>query len=285
MKKYQITAVVVILCAELVFIVLGFSLFRRNSQSVVNPARHILKSISIITEDSLKLTAWHGSPKGDPQGVLVLVHGVRSSRSAMVNEALAWYDRGFAVLLPDLRAHGESEGDYISYGVSERLDVLASVKSARELYPQSSVGVIGFSLGGASALSPEVNANIDFLIIQSVFSSLERAIENRLKHRFGALAAILMPIFSVHIPLFTGLSADYFKPLEWIKDITVPIYIMNGEKDWRAAPAEAYDLASASGENEYFWIVPNAGHEPVYYIAGEAYLDSVETFIKKKKNR
>ena len=34
-----------------------------------------------------------------------------------------YYDRGFDILLPDARGHGESDGDYMGYGWPDRTPV------------------------------------------------------------------------------------------------------------------------------------------------------------------
>ncbi|MEI3599645.1 MULTISPECIES: hypothetical protein [unclassified Oceanobacillus] len=34
-----------------------------------------------------------------------------------------YYDRGFDILLPDARGHGESDGDYMGYGWHDRTPV------------------------------------------------------------------------------------------------------------------------------------------------------------------
>jgi len=86
------------------------------------------------------------------QGAIVLMHGVWSNRRTMVQRARVLHEHGFAVLLFDFQAEGESPGKHITFGHLEGLDAAAAVAFARQRLPGERVGAIGVSLGGAAAL-------------------------------------------------------------------------------------------------------------------------------------
>ncbi len=67
--------------------------------------------------------------------VVIICHGVGSCKERQVGLAWLLVRRGFNVLLFDFRGHGQSEGNLITYGDRERLDVLAAVRWLRQEHP------------------------------------------------------------------------------------------------------------------------------------------------------
>ncbi|MDW7650471.1 MAG: alpha/beta hydrolase [Bacillota bacterium] len=62
-------------------------------------------------------------------------------------------ERGYNVLLPDNRGHGESQGHYIGFGRHDRLDCLQWVDEIISRNGEDSVIVLhGVSMGGATVL-------------------------------------------------------------------------------------------------------------------------------------
>ena len=77
----------------------------------------------ITSRDGLKL---HGYfyPNGDqPKKFVIGIHGYRSySRPEYAPYVEFYRSLGYSMLLPDDRAHAPSEGEYIGFGVLDRLD-------------------------------------------------------------------------------------------------------------------------------------------------------------------
>ena len=65
-------------------------------------------------------------------GVVLLVHSIRSNRLEMLSRARFLNKHGYGVLLIDLRAHGETPGKRITFGVRESADVEAAVGFLRK---------------------------------------------------------------------------------------------------------------------------------------------------------
>jgi pimeloyl-ACP methyl ester carboxylesterase len=65
-------------------------------------------SLTFESKSGAKLSAWFVS--GSPgTGAILLLHGIRSNKGAMLPRARFLNALGFSVLLVDLQAHGESE--------------------------------------------------------------------------------------------------------------------------------------------------------------------------------
>ena len=128
----------------------------------------------LTTEDGLDVVAYEVYVD-DPHAVVIYLSGIHNpSVTAFFGHARMLHDRGYAAILLEMRAHGESEGDVIALGFEEYLDVQAVVDYIKDddRYEDTPIVVHGLSMGGAVAINavgqiPE----IDGLISMSAYSS------------------------------------------------------------------------------------------------------------------
>lgn len=83
-----------------------------------------------------------------PNKVLVLLHGWGRNNHSMLSYGMAFAQLGYRVILPDLRGHGESSGDWVSFGAQEAEDI-ATLLTRLNI---QSFDLIGFSLGASTGL-------------------------------------------------------------------------------------------------------------------------------------
>src|SRR5262249_53966085 len=143
-----------------------------------------------------------GNPGG---GAIILMHGVWSSRLSMVKRASTLHAHGFAVLLFDFQAHGESPGRHITYGHLEARDAAAAVDFVRHRATGEEIGAIGVSLGGAATLLGPRPLALDALVLESVYPDIDSGLGNRLRIGLGPLMGdlftpILVPSFELLLP-------------------------------------------------------------------------------------
>ena len=81
------------------------------------------QTVQITAADGLRLNGVYYPNAGSHLWVIAL-HGYRGSHTGATNLAQHYYDAGYQVLTPDLRACGDSEGDYVGMGWLDRKDVL-----------------------------------------------------------------------------------------------------------------------------------------------------------------
>ena len=151
------------------------------------------EAITFRSESGSMIRGWlsRGTTHG---GVVLLLPGVRANRLAMVDRALVLHAAGYSTLLIDFQATGESPGDAITFGWRERLDVIAAVQTLRRMLPGEPIGIIGTSLGGAATLLAAPALDVQAVVLEAVYPSIEVAVENRLRMRFGTLGATLSPL-------------------------------------------------------------------------------------------
>ena len=175
----------------------------------------------------------------------------------MVQRARVLHQHGFAILLFDLQAHGESSGGRITFGRLEGLDAAAAVRFVRGRLPGERVGVIGVSLGGAAAVLGPESLRVDALVLESVYPSIDAALANRLRAGLGSVAGplltpLLAPAFKLLLPPVLGVTPAELRPVDRIREVRAPVLVASGDADDRTTPGRCSSTRrsrSASGRS------------------------------------
>src|SRR3954469_19191753 len=131
---------------------LGSSLLAPANRNVGPPPADLNAfTITIPSESGSNLATWY-VPAANACATVILLHPIRGDRRSMLGRARLFHDASYAVLLPDLQAHGESPGQQITMGFLELHDVRAAVDYARKTNPAHRIAVLGWSLGGAATI-------------------------------------------------------------------------------------------------------------------------------------
>jgi len=239
-----------------------------------------VESVSIPTNDGQFVSGWWIQGKADKPSVLLL-HGVRSNRMAMIGRARSLVARGYSVLLLDLQAHGESPGKVITLGLRESLGVEAGREWILKKNPGRKIGVIGVSLGGASVLLGKMPCGFDAVVLEAVYSNIHRAIRNRLSIRFGRLAPYLVPLLEMQLQPRTGISPEQLAPVDHISQLGAPVLILAGDHDRHTNIDESEEMYRRAKNPKFIWVVPNASHEDFYARIPSQYDEHVIGFLER----
>ncbi len=216
---------------------------------------------------------------GRGKGAIILMHGVRDSRLGMVERAKFLSAAGHSILLFDFQAHGESEGEQITFGYLENRDAQAAVKFVHEKLPQEKIGVIGVSLGGAATLLAEPKLTVDAIVLESVYPTIEQAIQNRFHHYLFFVGDAIAPLFVKQLQPRLGITPQALHPIEKIHALLMPKFIVAGSADKHTPLGESQQLFQAASEPKELWIVDGAGHEDLYRFAKQEYEQRVLKFF------
>ena len=265
-------------------VVAGLAL-AQPTQSTINapPADLNARVISFASQSGAVLHGWMSAGKPGC-GVVVLLHGVRANRTAMVRRAMFLHQQGFGVVLFDFQAHGESVGRHITFGHLEGLDAASAVTYAHQAFPGERVGVIGVSLGGAAALLGPKPLDVDGLVLESVYADINSALRNRLRVRLGRVIGplvtpILAPLLEWVMPPILGTQISDLRPIEHAGEIAAPVLIASGTEDAYTPIAEARALSARAPAPKQFWAVENAAHVDLEAFGPDAYWRHVLPFL------
>ena len=116
-------------------------------------------------------------PKKDAKGTILLFHGYKSCWQIDFGLVLPYYydTLGYSLLLVDQRAHGSSQGKYLTFGVRERLDVLSWATYMGQKLGQNAPLILGgLSMGATTVLLSscfDFPANVRAVIADCGFTS------------------------------------------------------------------------------------------------------------------
>lgn len=213
------------------------------------------------------------------------MHGARANRLSMVGRMQMLHEAGYATLAFDFQAHGESDGDRITFGSLESLDAEAAVAWMRQRLPAERIGVIGVSLGGAAALLAEHRLPVDALVLESVYPDIDRAVADRLSLYLGGLGALTAQAFVTAGELVTGVSAGDLRPIDRIGGLGFPVLVIAGTEDRRTPLDESREMLARAPEGTWMWEVEGADHVDLAAFAGPEYERRALAFLAHSLRR
>ena len=205
------------------------------------------------------------------QGAILLMHGVRDSRLSMLERARFLAAARYTVLLFDFQAHGESNGEQITFGYMESRDAQAAVKFVCDTLPGEKIGIIGVSLGGAATLLAEPKMDVEAIAIEMVYPTIQRAIDNRMRHYLSFVGGWLTPLFIAQLKPRLGIAPEVLQPINKIGNLTMPKLIIAASEDKHTPLNESQDLFNAAAAPKELWVVNGAAHENLHRFAKEEY--------------
>jgi len=282
MKK--IIKALILLFIFSIFIIYSIGTFLTKSHptnigSISNDLKHT-RAVSFPSKSDSKLSGWLLEAKQGKGGILLL-HGVRSNRLQMLSRARFLQKAGYDVLLFDFQAHGESTGKQITFGHLESLDAEAAYDYLEDRLCNPTIGVIGVSLGGASALLGEVKLKAKVMILESVYPSIEEAIDNRLGIYLGVIGSYFSPLLTMQIEPRLGVGLNGLKPIEHLKSVIGATFIISGEDDKHTTVEESKKMFSMANEPKALWIVEGKGHVDFSEALGKVYEEKVLDFLEE----
>lgn len=237
------------------------------------------RAIQFQSHSGATINGWFIRGK-ERAGAVILMHGVRANRLSMLDRARFLSHAGFSVLLFDFQAHGESSGDYITFGYLESRDAQAAVEFLRTNAQGEKIGVIGISMGGAATLLASPSLDVNAIVLEMVYPTINQAVSNRLTMRLGQCAGMLTPLLTWQLKSRLGIDADALRPIHKVGEITVPKLFIVGAEDQHTTLEESRQMFNAAAEPKELWIVERAAHVDLYAEKKEEYEQRVLSFFK-----
>lgn len=252
----------------------------RNQEIPLPPASLGATEVSFHSESDSVIAGWL-IPGVSGKGAILLLHGIGANRMATLRRAEFLHARGFTVLAIDLSAHGRSTGDVITFGYREAHDVEAAVAYLAQHANGEKIGAIGVSLGGAALLSARPATPLSAIAIESVYSTIETASENRLRARFGAAGNYLKYLLLWQLQLRLGIDPAKMRPIERLSSIKIPIFIASGVEDLHTTLAESEAMCAHANQPKVCWFVPGAAHVDLHSFVRAEYEARIGEFFRQ----
>jgi len=244
------------------------------------PSDLIGTSIEFPSKSGATLHGWL-IPGKRGAGAIVLMHGVRANRLSMIDRARFLARAGYTVLLFDFQAHGESTGTHITFGYLESMDAQSAVSYLHANAPGERVGVIGVSMGGAATLLSSPQLDVNAMVLEMVYPTIDQAISDRLTTRFGKAAKLVVPLLAWQLKPRLGVSASELRPIDNVGQISAAKLFIAGSEDKYTPLNESRQMFESARDPKEFWIVNGAGHEDLYRLEGTEYERRVLEFFSR----
>ncbi len=245
---------------------------------------HDLKDYSVTSYDGLTLRA-KMLPKEGARGIVILMHGYRSNPLHDFSLAVKEYYRmGFSCLMPYQRAHGDSEGKYICFGVKERRDVVSWCEKMDKEFPSVPVILDGMSMGATSVMMAAglgLPANVRGVVADCGFTSAREILESVMKSKFNMAPFPFLYTTALAVRIFARFGIGSVSTEEELKKNTLPLLIVHGEDD-RFVPYSMSERNFAAAKDfcdAKFLSFPGAGHGMSFLSDRERYTEEVEKFV------
>ncbi len=189
---------------------------------------------------------------------------------------------GRNALIIDQRAHGESDGMTITFGINEAKDCLAWIDYAVKRFGEDSKLIItGVSMGAATvmlAAGKKLPENVVCVLADCGYTSAEEIIK-KVIDEMGLPSNILYPFVKLGAKLFGNFDPDENSPLEAMKKSKVPVIFIHGDDDAFVPCDMSRRLYEAcASEKKKLVTVKGAGHGLAFPVDKELYLSSLREF-------
>lgn len=217
--------------------------------------------------------------------IVICVHGFTGSgKKDFASLAQAYYKNGYNVLLVDNRAHGQSEGKYVGFGVLDRLDLRNWVKYVINRFGSNvQVFLHGISMGAAAVLmaSSIMPKNVRGIIADCGFTSVYEIFEYVLKRDYHLPKFPIIYLTNIMSKIRAGYGYKDVNTTAEIARSDIPILFIHGENDefvplWMTM--KNYSHCKAYKE---LFIVRESEHAESHYIDKKGYERRILTFIEK----
>ena len=245
---------------------------------------HNVKDINTHSNDGILL---HGLwiEAQNAKGTIILAHGYKSTMLIDFGKVLdVYHSWGFNLLLPYQRAHGKSQGKYITFGVKESEDMLCWIDYHNKQFGEQQIILSGLSMGASTMMylaDKQLPSNIKGMIVDCGFSSPAMIISEVYKKvtHFPVLLSIYFADLAARVfAKFSLFGKDSRKTLAHNK---LPIIMVHGKADDFVPcqmTVEAYE--ACTGDKQLF-LVDNAVHGVSFLFAEKEYKEMVFSFLKK----
>jgi len=238
---------------------------------------------SVRTRDGLMLRGWRLVAGGPGRRLIVLVHGMWSAWPEMAELGRDLHQRGFDVLLFDLRGHGQSDPARLSLGARERADLRAVMEWAGKAgYDEHRIGWLGYSMGAAAlVMEGASNPAIHAAVLDSPYGDLPRLLETQLSRHSG-LPGWFNPGILACARWLYGLRIEELVPVEaasrWGDR---PMLLIHGEADSTVPVEQARRLGRALGSACTTAFLPGVEHVEAYRDDPGGYVGLIAEFFDR----
>jgi fermentation-respiration switch protein FrsA (DUF1100 family) len=245
-----------------------------------------LRDTFIVAKDGARLHGLYVRAAEETPNTALIIHGYTDNavRMLMIGH-LYNKEMGYNILLPDLRAHGQSDGEYIQMGWKDRLDILEWIDVCKQLYGDSINMVLhGISMGAATTMmtsGEDLPDNVKCFVEDCGYTSVWDEFSYKLGYEYALPQFPLMYCTSLYCQWREGWNFKEASPLNQLANSKKPMLFIHGDADTYIPVEMVHRLfETKSGEKE-LWVVPGVEHAKAYWDYTDEYVARTKNFVGK----
>jgi dipeptidyl aminopeptidase/acylaminoacyl peptidase len=243
----------------------------RHAREVAARTDARLEEVAVTADDGATLRGWSLRPVHGNGDAVILLHGHTGNRAGMLGYAEMLLRHGYAVVLPDARAHGNSGGDVATYGVMEARDVGRWFDWTERAERPRCIDGLGESMGAAQLLQALRDApGFCAVVAESSYASFREASYDRLAEKLDAgpwlgrtLLRPAVEVGFVYARWRYGVDWELASPEDAVAGSRVPVLLIHGKRDTNLPRWNSERIVARSGSRVpavVLWEPAEAGH-------------------------
>lgn len=236
--------------------------------------------------DNLKLQGYFLEAEEPTDKTAVFAHGYLGHAGDMTLYGQYYYEElGYNIFTPDMRGHGQSEGDYIGFGWHDRLDYADWIDLLLEKQGADAEIVLhGLSMGAAAVLmvsGEDLPENVNAIVADSPYGSVYDLFDYQLGRMFHLPSFPVLPSISLVTKFRAGYSLSEASAMDQVKQAEVPILYIHGKEDTFVPTFMAEELYENTKSEAEIHLFDDAGHGEAFVTQEQRYTEKLNGFLEK----
>ncbi|WP_156285807.1 alpha/beta hydrolase [Oceanivirga salmonicida] len=230
-----------------------------------------------------KIVAHRFMQKEKTDKYVIMVHGYGNSAYYVSIYIKLFYDLGYNVLAPDLLGFGDSEGDVISMGGFDSVDLAMWANRIVEEDPNAKIVISGMSMGAATvlnSLNKNLPDNVKAFIDDSGYLVLKEQMAYQLKKLFKLPSFPILDFASLVTRIRGGYFISYVDAREGLKNTNLKGLILHGDID-SFVPIKNSERVYELLKNKEMHVFKDTKHVQAIRKYNDEYREIIKKFLKE----
>ena len=243
------------------------------------------QKVSILASDGVPLIGRYYEFK-EKAPIVLMFHGYRS---AAVRDGIGIIrfceEEGYNLLLVDQRAHHDSGGKTITFGIKERYDCMDWIRYInRRFGEKTKIVLAGISMGASTVLMAAdlgLPANVKGIMADCPFSEPKEILREVMKQMKFPVTVTYTAV-KLGAKLFGGFDLEEYSAIEAMKHCSIPVLFIHGEADYFVPcnmSQKCYEACVSMDKK--LVLVKDAAHGMSYCVDGELYKKETDEFLQR----
>lgn len=257
---------------------------RDETAAWLNTDNHATR-ITATSFDGLKLSARLVFAPEESKKTAILIHGFHASPEVDFGGLVQFYhSQGYNVLLPDDRAHGESEGKYLGFGWLDRRDAITWSTNMVHLFGEDSEIILhGVSMGAATVMmasgEKDLPKQVKGIIEDCGFSDSMDEFRHTIPSQFKFMTEPVLAFDRLYSRIANGYDLKDASSVEQLKMNYRPMLFIHGGADDFVPTHMVYECYYATKGPKMLYVPEGVGHARSYAHDPETYEKKIKEFM------